>query len=170
MTQDSTASGQLLWQRLVAAERQYIAARMALFSARDALLNSETDLIELLRHALKKPSERGAALRVLRILDESVRRQVFPTLVELASVGHSDIQLVREVILSLDAMWLSQHIPDEMERVLERSSTYEEFQRFAELLHVLDSPYLGVLLKRAAASDDPDIRDVAAGFSGYQST
>jgi hypothetical protein len=170
MAQDSQASGQLLWKRLIDAERKFIAARMALFSARSAVLSSEADVIGLLSHALKKPSERGAALRLLLMVDEPARRQVFPTLVELASVGHSDIHLVRDVIMSLDATWLAQQVPDEMEHVLERSATHEEYQRFAELLQVMGSPYLGVLVKKAAASDDPDIQDVAAGFRGYLST
>jgi vacuolar-type H+-ATPase subunit F/Vma7 len=91
-----------LWRRLVAAENKYYAARMDLYSAKSALLKSDADIVAIIRQALEIVDDRGTALRLLLELDESVRREVFPTLVDVPSVGHRDIQRVRDVILSID--------------------------------------------------------------------
>jgi hypothetical protein len=96
---------------------------------------------------------------------EEVRRHLFQTLIDLAAVSHSDIQLVRDVILSIDRQWLAIHIEPEVDRVLDNAQEYEEFRRLAELLKMMESPHLASLVARAAASDDPDIREVAQDFS-----
>lgn len=155
------AQGEMLWQQLIQADKQYFVARMQLLQA----MRTGLDIVSLMRRALDNPLERGPALRLLLNLEEAARRELFPSLIRLASIGHADIQLVREVIFSLDSQWLAEHIPDEIERVLQRSATYEEFRRFAELLRTIHSPYLMVLLEKAAASDDPDIREVVGDFS-----
>lgn len=146
-----------LWRQLVAAENAFFAARMALFQ-------SGADIPGLVVRALDDPSGRGTALRLLPLLDEDARRQVFPQLVELASWGHGYTRDIRDIILSLDRSWVLTHVPPEVDRVLQQSPTYEEYRRLAELLRMLESPYLSSLVHAAAASDDPDIREVANDF------
>lgn len=155
--------GSRLWRDLVTAERQFFRSRMALYSARTALLNSGVDLAELLQRELSQ-SGRGTALRLLPHADESVRRQLFPEVVRAASAAHSDLQLARTVLLSLDSRWLERNLPMEIERILEQGADFDEYRRLAELLNILRSPYLAVLVERAAASPDPHIREVADDF------
>lgn len=164
MSSPSGAADDLLWQRLVDAERRYYAANMELYNARTALLNSDADVLVLVRRALSYPPEWAPALRLLLQLDESRRREMFPMLVELASTAHGNIQLARDVLLSLDRQWLLEHIPAEIERILRQSATYEEYRRFAELLDMVRSPYLATLVEKAAMSTDPDIREVADDY------
>jgi len=157
-------SSEQLWLQLVDAERSFFAANRALLEARTALADQEADLDQLVARALANPAERATALRLLLAAPESVRRKTFPILVELAAVSHRDLQLVREVILSLDAAWVAQHVVPHIERILKGSPTEEEYRRFAELLERLDNPYLSTLLERAASSDEADIREIAADF------
>ncbi|HEX6800009.1 MAG TPA: hypothetical protein VF116_20020 [Ktedonobacterales bacterium] len=161
MTAHTAQQAELLWQTMFNAEQTFIGARMAFFQA----VQSGDDVVPILEKALSGPSQRGMALRLLPLLDESIRRQVFPTLVELASVGHSHIQLVRDVIQSISGDWVQEHIGSEVEKILDRSLTYEEYRRLAELLDLLHSPYLRTLVQRAAQSNDLDIREVATDFS-----
>ena len=153
-----------LWQRFVAAENRYCAARMDLPAAKSALLGSNADITAILRQALSTVADRGAALRLLLELDESVRREVFPILVDVASVGHRDIQLVRDVILSIDREWVLEHIPVYVSEILERSTEYEEYRRLAELLDMIHSPYLAALVEKAGQSNDIDILEVAEDY------
>lgn len=164
MSQSQTR-GERLWQQLVSAEQKYIASRMGLFRARAALLESSADVAALVQAALGRVPERGTALRLLMDLDEATRCRVFPTLVEVASVGHADIQFARDVILSLNRQWLLDHLPAEVERVLSQGATGEEYRRLAELLDSVRSPYLATLVEKAAASADVDIREVAEDYS-----
>ncbi|MGH9116595.1 MAG: hypothetical protein ACRD0A_01565 [Acidimicrobiales bacterium] len=90
MTGESPGLGKF-WDDLAEAERQFVAARRRLVAAGD-------DLIPVLRSALKQPSPRGTALRLLLVVDVGIRLTLFPELIELASVGHSDIGLCRDVI------------------------------------------------------------------------
>lgn len=54
------------WRRFVAAERQFVNARMALF-------RTATSLVALVRAALDRPEERAAALNVAAFLPLEVR-------------------------------------------------------------------------------------------------
>lgn len=61
-----------------------------------------------------------------------------------------------------------EHLPSEVDRVLDATATdpdgWEPYHRFAELLELVQSPYLKVLVERAAASDNVDIREVADDY------
>ena len=160
MTSQPVNALEQLWQEFVALDRQHHAARMELL--RDS--QSGALLLPVLRKALGKVDERAAALRLLAFLDESVRRELLPELVYLAAFGHRDIRLVRDVILTFDQQWLEDHLPREIEHVLQGPDPYEEYRRFAELLRLLRSPYLETLLGQAAANDNPDIQEVAEDF------
>lgn len=161
MTAHMAQQAELLWQTMFNAEQAFIDARVAFVKA----ARSGDDVVPILEKALHSASQRGAVLRLLPMLHESIRRQTFPTLVELAAVGHSDIQVVRDVIESIATDWVQGHIGNEVEKILDCAPTYEEYRRLAELLDRLHSPYLRSLVQRAAQSNDIDIREVASDFS-----
>ncbi|HEX6817569.1 MAG TPA: barstar family protein [Ktedonobacterales bacterium] len=156
MDEPTSPDARQLWQNLKDAEHAFHAARMALFRV--------GDIADILYEALHNVAERGTALRVLLIQPEQARRRVFPRLIELASVGHRDIQLVRDVILSMDRQWVLEHIGPEVDRVLDSALEYEEYRRLAELLGIIGSPHLAILVARAAASDDHDTSEVAEDY------
>lgn len=156
MDEPTSPDARQLWQNLKDAEHAFHAARMALFRV--------GDIADILYEALHNVAERGTALRVLLIQPEQARRRVFHRLVELASVGHNDIQLVRDVILSMDRQWVLEHIGPEVDWVLDNALEYEEYRRLVELLDMIGSPHLATLVTRAAASDDYDSREVAEDY------
>jgi hypothetical protein len=137
---------------------------------------SGLDLSEVLEGAIENPTERRAALRLLAqdmpanealgiVGNEAYRRFVFPQLVDYAAYGEADLDLVREVILAMDREWVLGQIGALVDTILNREDiTYWEYGRLAELLELLDSPMLENIVRRAEASDDRDIREVAERF------
>lgn len=83
-----------LWRNLRQAERDF-------FPVRWQFLSGCTDRILVIGQALNKASDRGTVLRLLLYLDVKERLPFFDDLVSLASVDHSDVELVWDVILSL---------------------------------------------------------------------
>lgn len=166
------------WKELVHADEQFYGASLHFWYA----LKSEIDqrgsisaVVDLFDRALSKSNlyERGAALRFLlnspALLnltnnEDSVRENLFPRLVYLASTDHADTPLVRDVLIAMERAWVLEHLPEQIEQVLAQSSTYDEYRRFAELLAILHSPYLQTLCEKAKGSDDIDIREVAEDF------
>jgi hypothetical protein len=146
-----------LWAELVEAERNYVAARRAVVTLGDGL----TDVVHT---ALDNPAQRGTALRLLLVVDVDRRLPLFPELVRLASVGHSDVGLVREVIRSLPSYWVEANLGAELWPLLDEGGD-EEYRRLAELLDDLGSGLLPELVDRARASADPDVREVADDFA-----
>jgi hypothetical protein len=129
------------------------------------LIEDDADKERLLRGALSAPRERGTALRLLLLLSDAYKRAVFDVLVDQASVGHADIALVRIVISSLGRTWLTEHIEPIANRILDDENDEECYRRFAELYNDLDRDLLRRLVKKAAASNDPGIIEVAENFS-----
>src|SRR5437870_3096113 len=80
-----------LWAALCRSETGFYQARMAFL----ALVN---DPVPVLREALRSPSQRGTALRVLEVVDHSIREELFFDLMSLATTDHSDIDLVRQLV------------------------------------------------------------------------
>lgn len=146
------------WGTLLEAEREFVAARRRVVALGE-------DLIPVLRSALAQPHERGTALRLLLVVDVGIRLALFPELVQLASVGHADIGLCREVIRSLPRYWVEANLGAEIRPILEHGGG-EEYRRLAELLEELGSDMLDELVARAAASDNADVREVAEDFAG----
>ena len=153
------------WQAYVSADADCLRAQRMLTRARTILSKlSPESLYERLEQALHRVGERRAALHLLLSLDETIPQRLFPALIDLASVGHKDIQLVRKVITAFDKEWLERNLPDQIKRILQPSATYEEYRRLAELLVLLQSPLIRTLTEQAARSSDPDIREVADDF------
>jgi hypothetical protein len=154
--QDNDPDDASLWQAFCAAEDQFYVTRMAL--AREV-----KDLHKVLASALKRPGQRGTALRLLDIRPVAEIREHFATLVELASVGHSDIGLVRRVLLKLDAAWIVANIEAHAAPLLAAGDD-EEYRRIAELYSDLDRALLDRHLDRCAVHDNPHVREIAADF------
>jgi len=129
-----------LWETFVRSENDFYKARMA-------LLSSARDLSALIASALNNANERGTALRLLAILPEESVRFHARKLVELASVGHSDIGASRFLLL----------------KIL-KEGTEEEYRRIAELYRDLDDELLRRHLARCAASSNIEVREIAADF------
>ncbi len=82
-----------IWQQLIDQEKAYL-------ETRKNFLNSPFK-VESIRKALQNPSERATALKVIHYLTNAESQSLFNELIKLVSVGHSDIELVRNVIIYL---------------------------------------------------------------------
>lgn len=122
------------------------------------------DQQQTLRAALEKVSTRGAALRLLLLLDDDLKKFVFTDLVELASVGHSDISLCRVVIKSLPRAWLIDNVGNAVDVVLASSGDSECYRRLAELIVEIDNRLLKSLVSRASKSASQEVLEVAEDF------
>jgi hypothetical protein len=157
--QKNSENDVILWDDLLKSESAY-------FTARQNFLQNASNRIAILREALKRVAHRGTALRVLSCLDANERQQLFDELVNLASVGHADIVLVREAILSLPRAWVVSHIEDQARPLLDRG-TYEEYRRFLELYRDLDPELTRRLAQLALQNHDPDVREAGEDALGW---
>ena len=147
-----------LWRNLQDSEIAFIKARMDFHAGC-------TDKVAVIQKALRDPVQRGTALRYLLYMKISERQQLFDELLYLASVGHADIALCREVILSLPREWVVSNIERRAEPLLGRG-TDEEYRRLIELYIDIDCNLAWRLAKKALQNDDPDIREVGEDFLG----
>jgi hypothetical protein len=102
-------------------------------------------------------------LRLISYLSLEERQQLFDDLVALATVGHADIVLCRQAILSLPRDWVVANIENVAEPFL-KSGTYEEYRRLLELYSILHPDLAQKLAARAASNTDPDIREAGEDF------
>ena len=129
--------------------------------------NFLSDRVDSLRKALQNPVQRGTALRLLDYLNLEERQQLFPDLLDLASVAHADIQLCREAILSLPKTWILEHLENEAESIL-KNGTDEEYRRLLELYLRIDEKITARLIQRALQHENSDIREVGEDFRDLQ--
>lgn len=155
MTPTVNTDTQALWSRVVATHRDY-------HLAVGDFLSAGNGKVETLRQALRGPGRLDALGLALRLSAEE-RLELFPEWVLLASWAHGSIQRAREVILSLPRDWVLAHIEQEAEQYL-REGTYDEYRRFLELYVLLDGELTAKLAKRAAASQDLDVREAGEDF------
>lgn len=146
-----------LWNDFCVAENAFYEARMA-------LVRGAQDLASFISKALNMPSQRGPALRLLEILPEEKIRQQFSYLIDLVSVGHSDIELCRSVILRIDRNWLINNIDSYVVEILKNGGE-EEFRRIAELYKLISSELLDAHLKRCAVHANDEVREIAYDFA-----
>jgi hypothetical protein len=106
-------SGRDPWLALVDAENAFFRARMRFLEQAD-------DRVAVLREALRTAGQGGAALRLMLAgcVSEEEVRALFSDLVNVASVGHSNIEPVRLVILSLSREWVIANIEAAAEPLL----------------------------------------------------
>ena len=118
-----------LWRDLVEKEMAYLIAHRA-------FLVGAKNRTAVVRNALRG-RDRHTALGVVRFLTEDERKELFETLVFLASSAHGSIGAVRDLVLSLPREWVLSNIEREAEPYL-RDGTYDEYRRFLELYEELD--------------------------------
>jgi hypothetical protein len=145
-----------LWKAVVQAEGRFIAARMAF------LANAE-DRVGVLRGALHTAAQRGTALRLLPYCQPAERQELFGVLLRLSSVGHRDVLLCREAILSLPRGWVLDRIESAAEELLSDGGE-EEYRRLLELYAELDAGLTRRLAERAARHPDQEVREAGADF------
>jgi hypothetical protein len=92
--------------KMVAADDRYVVERMDWYHAKAELLTSNADIVAITRRALETVADSHAAVHLLLELDEPAQREMLFRLVELASVGQREMQLVRDLIMSLDRRWV----------------------------------------------------------------
>ena len=158
MTQSSDPRDLDLWNRVVETERAFVEARMALFSG-------ATSIVELVRQALHRPTERATALGIAKLLNPQQRQALFPDLLSLASVGHGLTSASRDLILSLPRDWVLSTIDKTAQPILEQGG-YEEYQRLLELYAELDRDLALRLAQQAAAHKDPEVQEAGRDFLG----
>ena len=135
-----------------------------LTAARARFLQEARNKEAVLRQALREPSERGPALRLLPYVDGHVRQALLPTLIGLAVHDHRDLFAVREAILTLDRSWLVENIERTAAGLLPEFGDME-YRRLLELYDDLDDGLTQRLALKALASGDPDIREVGEEFA-----
>jgi hypothetical protein len=119
--------------------------------------------VAVLQKALKDPVQRGTALRYLLYATLEERQPLFDDLLVLASVGHADIALCRQLILSLPKAWVVSNIESRAEPLLAKG-TDEEYRRLLELYIELDHNLAYRLAARALQHNDADIREAGEDF------
>lgn len=121
------------------------------------------DRVALVREALSKSggNHRAAAVALLQTMSNEEQQQLFPELVQLARAVHGPVAMVRTIIASLPREWVLRRIDAEIETVLE-GQQYDDYWMFLELLAKLDHERAVNLARRAAESDDPEIRELGS--------
>ncbi len=145
-----------LWTALCRSETDFYQARMAFLALVD-------NPVPILRQALKVPSQRGTALRVLEVADQAIREELFFDLIALATSDHSDIDLVRQAIKGVRRSHREKLIHAFVDR-LPRQLEEDEYRRLFELLTALRSDSLSTLLARASEGTSMEIRALVDEF------
>lgn len=113
------------WKHLINQQNAYLETRRNFATQ---CLNKK----DIIKQALHNPTERRTALEIFELLNIKEQKTLFGELIRLASVGHSDIELVRQVILSFPRQWVLENIEKNAEPVL-KQGTDEEYRRLLEL-------------------------------------
>ncbi|MBD2771572.1 hypothetical protein [Iningainema tapete] len=149
------------WHQLIDQEK-------AMHATRQNFLNCQSR-VDLIRKALQNPGERVTALQILNYLTLKERQSLFDELIKLASVGNSDIELVRSAILSFDKIWLLDNIENHTESLLE-NGTDEEYRRLLELYIQIDDGLTQRLVMKALQQSDIQIQEAGEDFENYLKT
>lgn len=137
----------------------------ALLAATAALGQHSTEALTVIRPALRRATGRTRALTLLAHLGSDVTSAVVPELVE-AALSHRDALAARELLGRLPYDAAARLVPPAVWDLLAEEDDDDAYRRMAELLrHLGLSDTLRELCRRAAASDDPDVREVAEDFT-----
>jgi len=120
--------------------------------------------IEEIRLALLNPNQRWDRLDLIEALPFDDKVSLFPDLLELCSVAHSDLDKCQVVLLSsYPNDWLVSHIEEYAEPTLAKA-TYEEYRCLLHLYILVDVDLLNRLVERAINHEDPDIQEAGQDF------
>jgi hypothetical protein len=129
------------------------------------------------RHSSDGLCYRSTALRFLLVSDLSgifsysengrtIDIDIVMIVLELASVGHNDIELCRNVIKMIPNYWLRDNLINLMEPILNNGDE-EEYMRLAELCCDIDIDLLKYILKKSKESDNADILEISRYFDDF---
>ena len=139
---------------------------MALMDASREFMIGPVDRVGVLGRALRRPGkERMIALGIVGSLPVAERQALLPDLVFLASWTHGSLQTAREAITALPRGWVLDQIEGVAEPLLERGDD-DTYRRLLELYELLDRGLMLRLARRAATSDDADIREAGEDHLG----
>ncbi|MEO7327200.1 MAG: hypothetical protein ABI193_01390 [Minicystis sp.] len=156
MSATPSAGDSELWAELVKRHWAFIHARMGILRLSSA--------VELVRAGLHDGGGRVTALAMVPYLKEDERRALLPDLVAVASYGHGQTGEAIARILELPRDWVLANIEAQVEPLLAKGS-YEEYRALMELYDQLGAFALErQVAERAAASEDPDIREAGEDF------
>lgn len=136
------------------------AANLAILSGG---LSHEASTVSALRERIGRIETRNGTLLALQGLEPSVSAALADVLVPLA-VSHKYALRVRQLLGRMSHHQAARIVPPLVAIVLDNPTQADDdaFRRLAELLEYLGlGAALDDLLKRAARSDDPNIREVA---------
>lgn len=156
MTDSPFAKHNALWDRLAAAHRAFI-------EARTALLADPAPVVELVRSALNRPSERSLAIDVTRHLSEDDQKKLFPDLLALSCYAHGLSDEAADILMSMPRDWVIHNIETHEEAIL-RNATYEEYRMLIRIYDRICPTLAKRLAERAAQSDDEDIREAGEDY------
>jgi hypothetical protein len=130
-----------------------------------AALEREPDrLTAELRDALRSGVDRRDALFLLGVLDLQYTSDLVPEVVR-AALSHGDADVARRTLGALDADEAAELVPPAVRAVLAAEPDDDAYRRMAELLdHLGLADALAELCEAAAASEDPDVQEVAEDF------
>jgi hypothetical protein len=151
MNQQATPESRALWQSLVESEKAYHQARVRFMA-------EGVDRVPLVREGLHS-RDRHTALSVVPSLSLAERLELFPDLVDVARAAHGPVGAVRDMILRLPQDWVLAHVEEVVEAIL-RNEEYDDYWMFLELYEKLDRGLMLKLARRAAAHQDPEIREL----------
>lgn len=129
-----------------------------------ALERAPDRLTQELGDALRSGADRRDALFLLSLLDIEYTSELLPEVVR-AALSHGDAGEARRVLGALDADEAAELVPPAVRAVLADEPDDDAYRRMAELLdHLGLAQALAELCEAAAASDDPDVQEVAEDF------
>ncbi|MBU7584273.1 MAG: hypothetical protein KAF91_15390 [Nostoc sp. TH1S01] len=150
-----------LWANLRRKEMGYLQAR-ALY------LKGTEPNDEIFRSALRNPSERGTALRLIKdcyTLEQ--KKQILRELLELSRCDHSDLQLTWEIILSMPREYVLSKIEEWMDWLIPAPTEKEQYVVYRSLLALfihMDENITYRLAKRAKEDTDEDVKEAGEDY------
>lgn len=155
MSEQTTSHDEEVWRRLVDAHLSFAAAGKE-------FLSDGVNRVALMRAALGG-RDRLTALYVAPHLDKRELAELFDELVFLASFSHGGVQAARDLVASLPRDWVLANVERVAEPLL-REGDEDEYRRLLELYAGLDAQLTQRLARRAAASDNPHVREAGEDF------
>lgn len=150
-----------IWHRLVETHLVEASAPPDFTSALNDFLSQPVDRVSLIRKALNS-GDRATAFYAVKHMEVSELKELFPEWLWWSS-SHSAGHIAREIIASLPREWVLERIEATAESLL-RDGDYDNYQGLLQLYRELDPGLTLRLARRAAANDDPDIRDIGEDF------
>jgi hypothetical protein len=140
-------------------------ASESLLIAAAELRQHRTSGLALIKSALRSVTGRARTLTILTHLGSDFTSEVVPELVEVA-LSHRDALRARELLGQLPYDEATRVVPPAVWAQLAETDDDDAYRRMAELLrHLGLASALQELCRRAAASEDADVREVADDFT-----